>query len=1038
MKKLCLKIKLIKSNAAGKVINVFITTALFFIVIMFFSISSYAATISSPSDSLLPMTNKSLSASQLAAQRAADFSSVLNKLLKQTFDLGSSLNPIKFNKEDTQNFFSPVGTATVDYSSTGDWGIINLNPDQKSQLGAVTMNTAIDMTQDFHFSWYVKISHTNFSFDDKGPGDGIGFVLHPLYKPGENITGSSQPLPSYFGRHSKDRSSVTTANDPENGQNLNSIGLQGGNLGISDLMNAFGFKIDTYYNQYETNYKLINYYYGYSGHANYNVYGDLDSDIDVSKNNGYYNPTPPYVSFVNTDYTGYSKIDTNDASYKELNSSSINIVNNKWWKMNVDKTTESGRPKVTVTISGTESNNPNKSVSVSKNISLIDNKTEYGFSILASTGGAHESNQIKEVEGEFTPAKATLVTRYTDENGTDLQAPKVTLKEGIDNEFTNTNNQPTISKDGKTYQRSQINGNLYEPNSAKPTIRQLTNGTKIGEIPVKITEKGDTLNVSSQYNSVIVLNYIYRQLLPSDSASGTSNSPITLGLKFRVNNNSSYVASANIQPGDTITFQYTATNKSGPSLWQGVTAVQSLAGILKPTDNLPTDVTSTSKLVYIPLLNKKNTESNNNRNNLFLNDSGTREVSFKYKGADKAKLTAQDGQITCTLPQTDSAPKNAPQAQITSKVAIYDQSQQLIDSDGNQLYGSYFYCSENDKSPLANPNQNPPDPNYTPDDLGNHIPATNIVKLNETLWWLVDGNGKLTIYPHNIDLNTKSAADWPWDSQRGNIKSVDIRSGVTAVNSINSMFANMPHLTQIDLSNFDMSKVTDAAAMFQDDGKLWKIILGPKVQFPETKDNPIMDAPGNNTPFPENSDYVSRSKNWKEVVGKDNDYKPTGPDKKASDFIGYQGNGSIRTYVWEPSLAGYLTLANVPNQFDYGNKIMGIKQILTTAENQNFKVTDTRSLRAGLTWKVNVTASDLTSGDKQIKTNNESLFVLGASNKPLGPSETIINGTSNADTTEYYWSFTPEAGIKLNLQSNSVPKSGTYKGTINYELVNSV
>ena len=1034
MKKLCLKIKLIR-NAAGKVINVFITTALFFIVSMFFSISSYAATISSPSDSLLSMTNKSLSASQLAAQRAADFSSVLNKLLNQTFDLGSSLNPIKFNKEDTQNFFSPVGTATVDYLSTGSWSTINLNPDQKSQLGAVTLNTAIDMTQDFHFSWYVKISHTNFSFDDKGPGDGIGFVLHPLYKPGENITGSSQTLPPYFGRHSKDRSSVTTANDPENGQNLNSIGLQGGNLGISDLMNAFGFKIDTYYNQYENTYKLINYYYGYSGHANYNVYGKLDSDIYVSKNNGYYNPTPPYVSFVNTDYTGYSTIDTNDASYKELNSSSINIVNNKWWKMNVDKITESGKPKVTVTISGTESNNPNKSVSVSKNISLIGNKTEYGFSILASTGGAHESNQIKEVEGEFTPAKATLVTRYTDENGTDLQAPKVTLKEGIDNEFTNTNNQPTIYKDGKTYQCSQINGNLYEPNSAKPTIRQLTNGTKIGEIPVKITKKDDTLTVRSQYNSVIVLNYIYRQRLPSSSTSGTSNSPITLGLKFRVNN-SSYVSSANIQPGDTITFQYTATNKSGPSLWQGVTAVQSLAGIFKPTANLPADVTSKSGLVYIPLLNKKNTENNNDRNNLFLNDSGTREVSFTYNGVDKAKLTTQDGQMNVTHINNTG---KAPQARITSKVAVYDQSQQLIDSGGNQLYGSYFYCGENDKSPLANPNQNPPDPNYTPDDLGNHIPATNMVYLNETLWWLVDDTGKLTIYPHNIDLNTQSVADWPWDSQRGNIKSVDIRSGVTAMNSINSMFANMPHLTQIDLSNFDMSKVTDAAAMFKGDNSLWKIILGPKVQFPATTDNPIMDAPGNNTPFPENNNYVSRSKNWKEVREQDDDYTPTGSVKSGKELSSYQGdNKTTYTYVWEPSLAGYLTLASVPNQFDYGNKIMGIIQILTTAEKQNFKVTDTRSLRAGLTWKVNVTASDLTSGDKQIKTNNESLFVFGPSNTPLRPSETIINGTSKADTTEYYWSFKPEEGIKLNLQSNSVPKSGTYKGTINYELVNSV
>ena len=1020
MKKLCLKIKLIKSNAAGKVINVFITTALFFVVSMFFSISSYAATISSPNYSLMPMTNKSLSASQQATQRAADFSSVLNKLLKQPFDLGSSLNPIKFNKEDTQNFFSPTGSANVEYSSTGDWGIINLNNDEQHKLGAVTLNTAIDMTQDFHFSWKVKISASGSEY-----GDGIGFALHPLYKPGEKITdlgsnNNSQTLPSYFGRYINEAGKLAAVKDPNNlynGQNLNSIGLQGGNLGISDLMNAFGFKIDTYYNQYGSTNPPKGGIYGSDSHAGYNVYGQFDSSILNSS-------ACPYGAFVTTNYNGYSTVDT--STYKQLKNP-INIVNNQWWKMNVDKKGN----EITVTISGTESNNPNKSVSVSKNISFIDNKTEYGFAILAATGRVSESNQIKEVEGKFTPAKATLVTRYTDENGTDLQAPKVTLKEGIDNEFTNTNNQPTISKDGKTYQRSQINGNLYEPNSAKPTIRQLTNDTTA--IPVKITEKGDTLNVSSQYNSVIVLNYIYRQRLPSGSASSTSNSPITLGLKFRVNN-SSYVSSANIQPGDTITFQYTATNKSGPSLWQGVTAVQSLAGIFKPTANLPTDVTSTSKLVYIPLLNKKNTE--NNGNNLFLNDSGTREVSFTYNGVDKAKLTTQGGQITCTLPQTDSAPKIAPQAQITSKVAVYDQSQQLIDFDGNQLYGSYFYCGENDKSPLANPN--PPDPNYTPDDLGNHIPATNMVYLNETLWWLIDSNGKLTIYPHNIDLNTQSAADWPWDSQRGNIKSVDIRSGVTAVNSINSMFANMPHLTQIDLSNFDMSKVTDAAAMFKGDNSLWKIILGPKVYLPAITDNPIMDAPGNNTPFPENNNYVSRSKNWKEVVGQDNDYKPTGPDKKASDFIGYQGNGSIRTYVWEPSLAGYLTLASVPNQFDYGNKIMGIKQILTTAENQNFKVTDTRSLRAGLTWKVNVTASDLTSGDKQIKNNNESLFVFGNFNTPLDSSKTIYKGTSTGDITEYSWSFKPDEGIKLNLQSNSVPKSGTYKGTINYELVNSV
>lgn len=266
MKKLCLKIKLI-SNAAGKVINVFITTALFFIVSMFFSISSYAATISSPNYSLMPMTNKSLSASQLAAQRSADFSSVLNKLLKQPFDLGSSLNPIKFNKEDTQNFFSPTGSATVEPSSTGGWGIINLNNDEQSKLGAMTLNTAIDMTQDLHFSWEVKISYSNY-WD--GPGDGIGFVLHPLYKPGEKITdlssNNSQFLPTYFGRYINKAGhlvAVEDLNNLYNGQNLNSI---------------------------------------------------LNSSAC------------PYGAFVATNYNGYSTVDT--STYKQLKNP-INIVNNR-------------------------------------------------------------------------------------------------------------------------------------------------------------------------------------------------------------------------------------------------------------------------------------------------------------------------------------------------------------------------------------------------------------------------------------------------------------------------------------------------------------------------------------------------------------------------------------------------------------------------------------------------------------------------------------------------------------------------------------
>lgn len=89
-------------------------------------------------------------------------------------------------------------------------------------------------------------------------GDGLGFVLHPLYKPGENRidsrTGDTTAalLPKYFGRLanlSAINSDPGDGNKQFLGQTIVSPGVAGGDLGMNDLMNVIGFKIDTYKNR---------------------------------------------------------------------------------------------------------------------------------------------------------------------------------------------------------------------------------------------------------------------------------------------------------------------------------------------------------------------------------------------------------------------------------------------------------------------------------------------------------------------------------------------------------------------------------------------------------------------------------------------------------------------------------------------------------------------------------------------------------------------------------------------------------------------
>ncbi|MBA1393098.1 BspA family leucine-rich repeat surface protein, partial [Lactobacillus sp. XV13L] len=101
--------------------------------------------------------------------------------------------------------------------------------------------------------------------------------------------------------------------------------------------------------------------------------------------------------------------------------------------------------------------------------------------------------------------------------------------------------------------------------------------------------------------------------------------------------------------------------------------------------------------------------------------------------------------------------------------------------------------------------------------------------VRDASWWNVDRQNKLTIYPHNIDLQASlkrpvNSSDWPWyQDPKVNpspVTSIEIKSGVTT-DTTAGMFMSMPKLTSITgLGNLNTSSVTDMSDMFQGDTSL--------------------------------------------------------------------------------------------------------------------------------------------------------------------------------------------------------------------------
>ena len=357
-------------------------------------------------------------------------------------------------------------------------------------------------------------------------------------------------------------------------------------------------------------------------------------------------------------------------------------------------------------------------------------------------------------------------------------------------------------------------------------------------------------------------------------------------------------------------------------------------------------------------------------------------------------------------------------------------------------------------------------------------------------WWTFDkDSGLLTIYPHDInvvpnnDFDKVKADTWPWDSQRKNVKSIQIignsdsslGDNVQVEGSLKYMFSGMPNLTSVqglnylhpnpllnsklnnqkaldfsylfaedeedskleklDLSGLDMSNATWVTNMFSGDNSLQKLTLSNKNRLQTSTPQKSNAA----LPSPNNENYT---KNWQAKSSEnEEDHYPTGKVYPAKDLENLYGDTNApkgpTTYVWQPT--GNLMFTQVPASLNY--KVIRLPEFFTNSikssgnSSQTIKIQDSRAFRTGLkkSWNVQLTliAKDLKGAQLHFSDDKTEYTGSGPYLIPAG------NFTQKQD--KYSWS-TNDDGIQLDLQNLNYKnvEHKSYNLEIDYNLTNSV
>ncbi|MCY1050234.1 lectin-like domain-containing protein, partial [Mammaliicoccus sciuri] len=126
------------------------------------------------------------------------------KVASTSAAITSGTNKSTVTKDNFTDYFKLNGDATYDKNT----GKITLTTDARSKKGSFSLNSKIDMSQSFTLKGKINLGNKNAT---QGGADGIGIAFHP--------------------------------------NSINDIGSYGGGLGIGGLSKAFGFKLDTWYNE---------------------------------------------------------------------------------------------------------------------------------------------------------------------------------------------------------------------------------------------------------------------------------------------------------------------------------------------------------------------------------------------------------------------------------------------------------------------------------------------------------------------------------------------------------------------------------------------------------------------------------------------------------------------------------------------------------------------------------------------------------------------------------------------------------------------
>ena len=257
---------------------------------------------------------------------------------------------VTVNKDNFDNYFHQNGSANNNYDkNTG----VQTITDGSFQSGNVAFDGAIDVRNNFEIDGAINLGQITSSQGYTGIADGIGFVF-------------------YKG----DR---------------NQVGGNGGNLGIYGVTDAFGWKVDTWFNDSKfTNSTQV-----------------LKGDYDDGHTN-------PYGTFITTDSNGYGTIDQNSA--KNLTQA---IDDNQFHDVKFIYTAATKEFKIILST-------PDGDVTFSKTFDYDVENPAYYFTIASSTGvlPTHQAFRIDSMT--YSPIQKAVVNYIDDTTGKTIATDSVT------------------------------------------------------------------------------------------------------------------------------------------------------------------------------------------------------------------------------------------------------------------------------------------------------------------------------------------------------------------------------------------------------------------------------------------------------------------------------------------------------------------------------------------------------------------------------------------------------------------------------------